>query len=80
MPVGRRGDPARSMPTMTIGLRCGKEMFLGVLSAFYRPFKKIKELEKENKSNEIKLKIKNYQTELDKITKMFPDGFFDIEN
>jgi len=43
-------------------------------------FKKIKELEKENKSNEIKLKIKNYQTELDKITKMFPDGFFDIEN
>ncbi len=43
-------------------------------------FKKIKELEKENESNEIKLKIKNYQTELDKITKMFPDGFFDIEN
>ena len=43
-------------------------------------FKKIKELEKENKSNEIKLKIKNYRTELDKIKKMFPDGFFDIEN
>jgi hypothetical protein len=43
-------------------------------------FKKIKELEKENESNEIKLKIKNYRTELDKITKMFPDGFFDIEN
>ena len=43
-------------------------------------FKKIKELEKENKSNEIKLKIKNYRTELDKIAKMFPDGFFDIEN
>jgi len=43
-------------------------------------FKKIKELEKENKSNEIKLKIKNYQTELDKITKMFPDGFFDLES
>ena len=43
-------------------------------------FKKIKELEKKNKTNEIKLKIKNYQTELDKITKMFPDGFFDIEN
>ena len=43
-------------------------------------FKKIKELEKENESNEIRLKIKNYQTELDKITKMFPDGFFDIEN
>jgi len=43
-------------------------------------FKKIKELEKENESNEIKLKIKNYRTELDKIKKMFPDGFFDIEN
>ncbi len=41
-------------------------------------FKKIKEL--ENESNEIKLKIKNYRTELDKIKKMFPDGFFDIEN
>ena len=43
-------------------------------------FKKIKKFEKENKSNEIKLKIKNYRTELDKIAKMFPDGFFDIEN
>ena len=43
-------------------------------------FKKIKELEKENESNEINLKIKNYRTELDKITKMFPDEFFDIEN
>ena len=43
-------------------------------------FKKIKELEKENESSETKLKIKKYQTELDKIKKMFPDGFFDIEN
>jgi len=43
-------------------------------------FKKIKELEKENESTEIKLKIKNYRTELDKIKRMFPDGFFDIEN
>lgn len=41
-------------------------------------FKKIKELEKENESNEIKLKIENYRTELNKIKKMFPDGFFDI--
>jgi hypothetical protein len=43
-------------------------------------FKKIKELEKENKTAETKLKIKNYQTELDKIKKMFPDGFFDLED
>ncbi len=44
--------------------------------------KKIKELEKEstqeNKSYEIESKIKNYQTELNKIKKMFPDDFFDI--
>ena len=39
-------------------------------------FKKIKELEKENESNEIKLKIKNYRTELDKITKMFLEDWF----
>ena len=41
--------------------------------------KKIKELEKEstqeNKSYEIESKIKNYQIELNKIKKMFPDGF-----
>jgi hypothetical protein len=43
-------------------------------------FKKIKELEKENKTAETKLKIKNYQTELDKIKKMFPDGFFDLKD
>jgi predicted kinase len=46
--------------------------------------KKIKELEKEstqeNKSCEIESKIKNYQIELNKIKKMFPDGFFDLEN
>ena len=41
-------------------------------------FKKIKEL--ENESSETKLKIKKYQTELNKIKKMFPEGFFDIEN
>jgi ribosomal protein S20 len=43
-------------------------------------FKKIKELVKENKTTETKLKIKNYQTELDKIKKMFPEGFFDLED
>ena len=43
-------------------------------------FKKIKELEKGNKTAETKLKIKNYQTELDKIKKMFPDGFFDLKD
>ena len=43
-------------------------------------FKKIKELMKENKTIATKLKIKNYQTELDKIKKMFPDGFFDLED
>lgn len=43
-------------------------------------FKKIEELEKENKTAETKLKIKNYQTELDKIKKMFPDGFFDLKD
>jgi hypothetical protein len=42
--------------------------------------KKIKELTKENKTTETKLKIKNYQTELDKIKKMFPEGFFDLKD
>jgi len=48
--------------------------------------KKIKELEKRKESTqanelyEIESKIKNYQIELNKIKKMFPDGFFDIEN
>jgi len=40
--------------------------------------KQIKELEKRKESTkEIQLKIQNYQTELDKIRKMFPDNFFD---
>ena len=45
--------------------------------------KQIKELEKrekntqESETEEIQLKIQKYQTELDKIKKMFPDGFFD---
>ena len=45
--------------------------------------KKIIELEKikddtqESEMHEIQLKIQNYQNELKKIRKMFPDGFFD---
>ena len=45
--------------------------------------KQIKELEKKKKDTQeseiesIQLKIKSYQTELDKIRKMFPDNFFD---
>ena len=43
----------------------------------------IKELEKrkdntqESEMKKIQLKIQNYQIELDKIKKMFPDNFFD---
>ncbi len=45
--------------------------------------KQIKELEKrrentqESEIEKIKLKIQSYQTELNKIKKMFPDNFFD---
>ena len=42
--------------------------------------KKIIELEKiknTQETDEIQLKIQNYQNELNKIRKMFPDGFFD---
>ena len=45
--------------------------------------KQIKELEKrkentqESEVEEIQLKIQSYQTELNKIKKMFPDNFFD---
>ncbi len=45
--------------------------------------KQIKELEKrkedsqEKEVKKIELKIQRYQTELNKIKKMFPDGFFD---
>ena len=44
--------------------------------------KQIKDLEKrkenaqENEIDEIRLKIQSYQTELNKIKKMFPDSFF----
>ena len=41
--------------------------------------KKIIELEKikNTQESEIQLKIQNYKNELNKIRKMFPDGFFD---
>lgn len=45
--------------------------------------KQIKELEKrkqviqKNEIKEIQLKIKNYQSELERIEEMFPDNFFD---
>ncbi len=45
--------------------------------------KQIKELEKrrentqESEIEKIQLKIQSYQTELNKIKKMFPDNFFD---
>lgn len=45
--------------------------------------KKVKELKvkkdntQENEIYEIQLKIHNYQNELNKIEKMFPDNFFD---
>jgi len=45
--------------------------------------KRIKELEKrkentqESEIKKIQLKIQSYQTELNKIKKMFPDNFFD---
>ena len=45
--------------------------------------KQIKELEKrkentrESEIQKIQLKIQRYQTELNKIKKMFPDNFFD---
>jgi len=45
--------------------------------------KQIKELEKrkenaqESEIEEIQLKIQNYQAELNKIKKMFPDNYFD---
>jgi len=48
--------------------------------------KQIKELEKrkdntqESEIEKIQLKIQRYQTELNKIKKMFPDNFFDERN
>ncbi len=42
-----------------------------------RILEKTKENADENKINEIQEKIKNYQTELGKIKKMFPENFFE---
>ncbi len=48
--------------------------------------KQIKELEKrkenaqESEIEKIQLRIQSYQTELNKIKKMFPDNFFDERN
>ena len=42
-----------------------------------RILEKTKENADENKINEIQEKIKNYQTELNKIKKMFPENFFE---
>jgi DNA-binding protein H-NS len=38
---------------------------------------KVKENTQKGEMHEIQLKIQNYQNELNKIRKMFPDGFFD---
>ena len=53
-------------------------------SIMYKTLSKIiKELEKRKESTQeseimkIQLKIRSYQTELNKIKKMFPDNFFD---
>ena len=37
----------------------------------------IKEMQNETMKNHIKMKIDNYQTELNKIKGKFPDGFFE---
>jgi ribosomal protein L22 len=50
------------------------------LSKQIKVLENIKENAQENEINEINLKIQNYQSELLKIKKMFPDDFFDEEN
>jgi len=58
------------------------ERFPEYLIMFKTLSKQIKELEKrkeacqESETKEIQLKIQSYQTELNKIKKMFPDNFF----
>lgn len=49
------------------------------LSKQIKTLEDIKENAQENEINEINLKIQNYQSELLKIRKMFPDDFFDGE-
>ncbi|MCV0410022.1 hypothetical protein [Nitrosopumilus sp.] len=50
------------------------------LSKQIKALENIKENAQENEINEINLKIQNYQSELLKIKRMFPDDFFDGEN
>ncbi len=47
------------------------------LSKQIKELEKRKEVSKESETKEIQLKIQSYQTELNKIKKMFPDNFFD---
>ena len=47
------------------------------LSKLIKELEKIKENSQESETKEVELKIQNYQTELEKIKKMFPDNFFD---
>lgn len=47
------------------------------LSKQIKALEKIKENTPKIRVKEIELKIQNYQTELNKIKKMFPDNFFD---
>ncbi|BDQ31060.1 hypothetical protein NZNM25_00630 [Nitrosopumilus zosterae] len=50
------------------------------LSKQIKALENIKEKAQEKEAKEINLKIQNYQSELLKIKKMFPDDFFDEEN
>ncbi len=47
------------------------------LSKQINQLEKRKENAKESEIEEIQLKIQSYQTELNKIKKMFPDNFFE---
>ncbi len=47
------------------------------LSKLIKQLEKRKENAQESETDEIQLKIQSYQTELNKIKKMFPDNFFD---
>ena len=48
-----------------------------ILSKQIKALEKRKEKAQEKEIKEIELKIQNYQTELNKIKKMFPDNFFE---
>jgi prefoldin subunit 5 len=50
------------------------------LSKQIKELKKRKENTQESEIEKIQLKIQRYQTELNKIKKMFPDNFFDERN